>query len=256
MRIKYFFFITVIMVAGAVEPAGAGVAQSEALFYEGNALYQEGRYREAAARYEEIREQGEESGSLYFRQGAYGKAMLNYERSRHFIPHDSDLKANQAYLSERLNLPSRQLPGGLIGRMNEWVWAPFSLNGRTIALSVLYILGLVMVFTRLFFKRVAAKRWFLAANLTAALLFVSCAGALARELAYINRAAVVISREVPARFEPQDEATVHFTLTEGMLVEVRREQGNWLKIRRGDGKSGWVDAKGVESVFRYLDKGQ
>ncbi|MCG8429737.1 MAG: tetratricopeptide repeat protein, partial [Candidatus Omnitrophica bacterium] len=148
MRIKYFFFITIIMVAGAAEPAGAGAAQSETLFYEGNALYQEGRYREAAARYEQIREQGEENGSLYFnlgnvyfRQGAYGKAMLNYERSRHFIPHDSDLKANQAYLSERLNLPSRQLPGAVMGRMNERVWAPFSLNGRTVALSVLYILG-------------------------------------------------------------------------------------------------------------------
>ena len=42
------------------------------------------------------------------------------------------------------------------------------------------------------------------------------------------------------RFEPNDDATVHFRLHEGAAIQVTRSQEDWHQVRRYDGKMGWL----------------
>ena len=64
--------------------------------------------------YEAIIREGAENGVIYFniansyfKSGELGKAILNYERAKRFIPRDSDLKFNENYaLSEAGSLES------------------------------------------------------------------------------------------------------------------------------------------------------
>ncbi len=49
-------------------------------------------------------------------------------------------------------------------------------------------------------------------------------------------------------FEPFKRATTHFTIYEGMKVETILEKDDWKKIRRIDGKMGWVESAALEAI--------
>ena len=103
-------FLLVLLVlpsrAGAEENPGR-VINPQALFYQANSLYEEGRYEEAAAAYRQLLDHGDDSGSLsfilgntYFRMGRTGWAVLYYEKAKRLIPRDADLRANLGYALE------------------------------------------------------------------------------------------------------------------------------------------------------------
>ena len=62
-----------------------------------------------------------------------------------------------------------------------------------------------------------------------------------------NNLAVVI-RSGESKFEPTQEATTHFELNEGTRVHVLKKEGGWAKIKRGDGKLGWVPVEFVDKI--------
>ena len=94
--------------------AGAGRCQlttDEALskFVAAGMAYKDGRYDAAISLYTEILQGGRVSGPLYynfgnsyFKKGQLGKAALNYERAKKFIPRDSDLKFNWQYIQSQI----------------------------------------------------------------------------------------------------------------------------------------------------------
>jgi SH3-like domain-containing protein len=63
-----------------------------------------------------------------------------------------------------------------------------------------------------------------------------------------NKDMAVVVERVDSTFEPLKESTIHFRLSEGTKVKVLEEQQGWLKIRRGDGKVGWLPVEFVESI--------
>ena len=77
----------------------------------------------------------------------------------------------------------------------------------------------------------------------AGILLIVFAGAFAEleiKKACIGNEAVVVAKTADARFGPLAEATTHFTLYEGTKVRILSSQGAWKKIRRADGKTGWI----------------
>jgi SH3-like domain-containing protein len=57
---------------------------------------------------------------------------------------------------------------------------------------------------------------------------------------------VVIARSSGAKFEPFDSATTFFTLNEGEVVSEVASREGWIKIKRIDGKQGWIKRSAVE----------
>jgi hypothetical protein len=58
---------------------------------------------------------------------------------------------------------------------------------------------------------------------------------------------VVVEAGQSARFAPLDDASVHFSLPAGSIVEAVEFQGPWLKLRLS-GKEGWVPRSIVAPV--------
>jgi hypothetical protein len=56
----------------------------------------------------------------------------------------------------------------------------------------------------------------------------------------------------PVKFEPRDEATTYFDLSEGNQVKVLRTEGVWAKIKRLDGKEGWVLKDNIERIENHV----
>lgn len=235
-------------------------AQKEALngtlelFVQANLAYKEAKYDEAILGYEGILAKGVENGNVYynlgnsyFKKGALGKALLNYERARFFMPNDSDLRANYEYVLSLSDLAFDRSGGFWITRLIDKLFSGANCNFIAFMLSACYYLLVLIVILWLLFPPRARLYKLLAAPIF--VIFILAMIAFNRKLDYFNNSAVVISKEVEVKFGPLQDATNFFNLSEGSKVRTLEQTFDWVKIRRFDGKVGWVVKSKVERLF-------
>ena len=220
---------------------------ADKLFYDGNLAYKSGKYAQAVADYEAVRAAGLESGPFYynlgnsyFKAGQIGKAVLNYERARLFIPADSDLKANLNYALGVLDIVR---PVSIVDKAMELFFGALSVNAMALFLSALFLLILIMLKVRLFVP--AEKKVASAAALVLFVVFAAGGVYFYQKVVYLNYGGVVVAHKAQIKFEPQDNATNYFELGEGSTVTVVEEVPGWYKVKRFDGKLGWVNSRSV-----------
>jgi len=181
-----------------------------------------------------------------------GNAILFYERTRRLMPRDGDLASNYAYALSFVKEPVSPVQGmWLLRQLHSWV-SYFTVDEVTSMLIVLYLLIISVLTVRL---------W-VAIDLKIMIGMLAVAGTLAavfsvsivQTVQTYGREAVVVAEEVPAKFEPFDQATTHFTVYEGMKVTVEQSKGEWDKIERVDGKQGWIHHESVEPLTHTVQK--
>lgn len=236
---------------GCAAAAGSGlISDAEVLskFAAATAAYKAQNYDKAVEAYEEILRGGRESGALYynlgnsyFKKGNLGKAVLNYERARRLIPRDGDLDFNLEYARQLVEQrirnvgPDVALSAQVGQRIRDWTdrelaWA---LCGLALLLACAHV-------SSLFGRWPQRSRRGALGSLC--VLWLICAGGFAVKIeAETDLAVAVVSGE--AKFEPREDATTHFWVTEGARAKVLRVEDAWAKIRRDDGKAGWVPEK-------------
>ena len=72
-----------------------------------------------------------------------------------------------------------------------------------------------------------------------------------RKINRLKDDAIVISRIRDARYEPIEDADVHFPLYEGMKVSLLCSDAGWTKVKRSDRKIGWVQSDAVERIVNW-----
>jgi len=251
--------LTLALAVAALVAVGAGLvlAQDDAasapqtIFFKANTHYHDGAYDQAAREYERLLASGFESGNLlfnlgnsYFKLGDLGRAIANYERAARFMPADPDLIANLAY--------ARSLTGAEACEVPVWRRAAFPLRGRMSTSSLVWVVSALwtLTFVALMVYRLVSQArsiLYVAAGLAALTLIsgISLADQLVAD-EWPRQAVVIGVKEQPARFEPAEDGTVHFSLREGSKVEVTEERQGWLQVSRCDGRRGWVPASALE----------
>ena len=81
-----------------------------------------------------------------------------------------------------------------------------------------------------------------------AAVFFMCVLIFKARIIDINTEAIVMNNRVSAAFEPTEGATVHFHLYEGDKVRIVSQRGQWDKIQRKDGKTGWVRREKISKI--------
>ena len=237
--------LTVAMVL-ACGLAGAGVSDD---FKSANALYDAGKFADAAAAYEKIEPKTAPAyfnlGNALFRQEKYGLALLNYERARRLVPRDPDILANLKFAQQHLAVDELNTPPTAFRRFAQSVvasrtsdeWSRYEL--AALWLTVLAVAGAI------WWPRVR----------TGMILFAVVAGLTAAATASVlmlqaRRApvAIVVTGRADTRFAPATDATVHFQLPEGAKVAIREDRGAWVYAERADGQAGWVKADAIERI--------
>ena len=241
--------IVVLLLVGSSPLVWATTQISAAKFVKANFDYKNGRYDEAIKSYEEILAGGRASGALYynlgnayFQKNALGKAILNYERARRLIPRDPDRRANHQYALSLVKNPSD--PGkrswqNILDRSFDL----FTLD--ELALSLLVLIMMTGSLHLLFLYLRWTNRFRL---LIFPLLIALIAGSGFFGKMKSQEGLAVTVAETPAKFEPRQEATIHFDLPEGNQVKVLKTDGVWVKIERPDGKEGWVPRETVAKI--------
>jgi len=223
------------------------------LFAAGNGCYESGDYAGAINEYRKIIDSGYESanvyynlGNAYFRSKETAKAIANYERAERLDPDDSDLVANRKFVQMSVGIPPSSA-GGI------WGWMPLkkyrdnlTLDEIIIAASVSYAIALIVLAMGIC-SRHRIKHFVIPVILLFAFssfnIFV-----VVNKASESGSQAVVLNPDVESYYGPFDSATVFFKLREGMIVKVMSRKEGWCKVRRSDGKSGWVRAEDIESI--------
>ncbi|MFA6357953.1 MAG: tetratricopeptide repeat protein [Candidatus Omnitrophota bacterium] len=248
MKIKSLTSLLVLFIVLSFHSVFAQEAAPNAqgsLFYQANAYYREGKYNVAIKDYKKLIDSGLESGNLYynlgnsyFKQGQLGLALLNYERAKFFIPQDSDLRSNFEYTLHTLNLEPQSF-GSRAQRLVYKLFEAMTLDFLTVFLSIVYVILILFFILNLFSSGI--KKVFGVAVSILLTLFILSAVALDGRINYLNKSAIVVSKEADVKFEPFAGATTYFKLNEGSRVEVTDKAESWYKLKRFDGKTGWVD---------------
>lgn len=246
-----------LVLASLAAPASAADStppSPQTTFFHANALYKDAQYNAAAREYEELLHSGLESGPVYFNLGnAYfkagerGKAILNYERARRFMPRDPDLEANLAYARSLTGADAcvpvfwQRLVFPLADRMNSsrLVWVA----------SIVYTLMLLTLAGYWLWPR--RPRWLVYVTTSLGVLLIVAVTSLGRQVLandWQDRAVVVSAGGTSARFEPADNGTVHFVLKEGTSVRILDTRQGWLQVARCDGRRGWIPKTTVEAL--------
>lgn len=244
------FNIVVFTDAGFAQQGEAG--DPAYIFYKGNTFYEEGKYDEAIGEFLKLLEQGMESGNLYynignsyFKKGELGRAILNYERARRLIPRDSDLKSNYGFARSQMEYNASEKSAPWFKRVFH-IFDMLSINEMTVLLSALFTAVVIFLIIRLFLP--AARKFSVIFLLVSMIFVLLISVSLFYRITLLDKEAVVITESLEAGFEPIDNSTVHFTLYEGMKIQIVQSKKEWVKIKRPDGKVGWVMGRDVEKI--------
>ncbi len=245
--------IVILVLSIQADPVRADMGNDpKYVFYKGNTLYEGGKYEEAIKEYSGLLEQGLESGNVYFnlgnsyfKKGDIGKAVLHYERAKRLIPRDSDLKSNYELALAQVRYNLSESPQQWFEKILPALYI-LTINEITVLLSVILTLVALFLTVRLFVTFSRNISLIILILSIVVLIFLACS--LFNRISLLEREAIVITKSSEVRFEPVKNATVHFTLYEGMKVYLFQSKKDWNKIKRADGKVGWIRSKEMENI--------
>ncbi len=226
------------------------VVLAESNFERGNALFEAGKFAEAAQAYEQSIQEGVSGANVYFnlgnanlRAGEKGRAVLNYERALALRPGHPEAAANLAFLQRSLSLP---VPAPTAWhQFGEWMGVDAMAVVTAIGIWIL-LAGLVALLGP---WRRPALGW--------SLLVVGAVPFAAGGLMLLGmhggprdpaRAIVVSDEPAKAHYAPADNSRDVQVLPAGSEVRLLQDRGNWIYVEVAGGVRGWMAAGLVDTV--------
>lgn len=201
--------------------------------------YDAGEFDQALALYRGLRREGVSAaldyniGNTLMRMGRSEEALAHYRRARWLAPGDPDVRANLSMAAEQTGarIPALPAPRRLSGFLEAREWQALLIAGC-------WLLAAAGLGRRWLPALRQASAWILPA--LGLLTLLAGAGVYGSRPGPMLREAVLRGETVTARFEPLADATEHFSLPGGSVVEVADRVRTWVKIE-ADGKRGWVE---------------
>lgn len=229
--------------------------QARTLFYRGNAYYKDGDFQGAITHYQEALAAGYESGALYynlgnayFKNGSLGKAILNYSRAKRLMPRDADLTSNLTFARSLIKGEVTAGQRKFFSRMFFALAGLFSLNTITLYCCLMYLLLSAVTIFLILAPRLRKVLSCSTAVLLALLLVLLFMFYTQYNTIVARKEAIIIAEACDSKFEPFSGATTFFTLYEGQKVTMMAWEQEWVKIKRPDGKQGWIKAADIEPI--------
>ncbi|MDD5504325.1 MAG: BatD family protein [Candidatus Omnitrophica bacterium] len=254
MNAKYIL-ITFFLLSLSACACAADFTEERKLYVKSNVDYARGDYEKAVSGYKEILNKGLESGALYYNLGnAYfknndlGRAIANYLLALKLMPRDHDLMSNIEYARSLVKNNIRPPHRGPLMNQVFRLSSKLTLDAAAYIFIFLYYLFALAVLALVFKTR--GKRFLICLVWASGVLLTIFSFVFYCNLKqnYLDKKAVVVNQGLEARFEPFDTATVYFLLDTGQEVSIVDHGQGWIRVKRPDGRQGWVKKDGIEKV--------
>jgi tetratricopeptide (TPR) repeat protein len=224
-------------------------ADPAAAFDQANRLYEEGKFRDAAAAYGGLISSGASSAPLYFnlgnaqfKAGHIGEAIVAFRKAGQLAPRDPDIRANLQFARRQVTGPT--LKSGWIERntgtltVNEWT-----------LLAVVPVWAWLLLLIAGQMKPAWKPSLRSTTTICAAVSLLACA-ALAWVLQHrmTDHTVVVVARNTVARFGPFEESPNAFVADDGAELALSDSKDGWFQVTDGGKSTGWVRTNAVSSL--------
>ena len=253
-----YAMLAALLCAALLLPSRAATAAGqEVAFDAANKCFEEGKYAEAAAAYERLLAEGQQTpavyfnlGNSYYRLGRIAPAILAYERALRLQPNDPDIKHNLSLVNLKTSDRIEPLPNlffiewlrslSVIVPLRTTIWL-FAAAWALLfgGLAALYLLGWS---SGLRFARMLALGAFIALIPLTVLMVSQAADSRSRE------DAILTAGVVTAKTSPDTQSVDAFVVHEGLKVRLSDSVAGWVKIVLADGKVGWIRAADCERI--------
>lgn len=230
-------------------------AQDPVLFTEGNKLYEQKKYAEAAAKYQQLIDSGYQVADLYYNAGnAYykssqtGMAVYSFEKALSLKPGDEQIEQNLFLANQQVGNNLETLP--LLFFEKWWLqlqvlhtsagWA----TGSIVFCWILAALAIVYFFMPGLKRPVF--RW---GMLVAGILFI-CYFSMAiwmQNKAY-NSGSAIVMRTAKVKAAPDEGSKDLFDVKEGIKIKVLDSTKDFSKVQLSDGKTGWIAVTDIRNL--------
>lgn len=249
MNKTFFYFLLVLTSLSANNDINQ-------IFIEGNNHFINQKYDNAIKKYEMIINTGYQSselyynlGNAYFRNNNLGHSIWSYLKSLKLNPRYKDAAYNLLIARSRI-MDQIKMPKTLFF-IDEYrkLKANFTLNELILVTGIFFFsFSLITFLLKLQFLK---SSFVYLCNKT--LLISLIISSLVAIDVYINRKnesrGVVISQKIDAYSGPgYTQNIIIFRLNEGMIVEIKKINNDWLEIVLADGKKGWVSIDSVRII--------
>lgn len=246
-------FISVFILLMAVCSKLIAAELTTTAFYSANKAYEQEDYDKAIQEYKKIADSGYESanlyynlGNCYYKRGNYPQSILYYERAARLNPRDPDLRSNYEYVLSFINISYQPPAHVFILSWIKKIFGVWDINGLAVFFFTINILIFLLLALRLFFAPL--KRYSPYLFVILGLVFLAGVYDFTIRLNRLGREAVIVSETADIKFEPNTAATTYFTIHGGEKVIVIVSKEDWVKVRRLDGKTGWVKKEELEVI--------
>jgi len=252
MPIKSFHRIWIFLLALVlVPPLMANGADSEQprAFLGGIEAYGQANYQAAIDEFLKLTEAGVRNGRLFYNLGnAYlknkdlGRAILWYERAKHLIPSDPDLKFNLHYARSLVKDEKGSIESPMVRVIFFWqdILSRNVLQRMALVANAMFWLSLgVMLFRK---SRILKSFSILALILT---LLVTPTVLFQFYGDWFIRRGIVLPAELSVHAGRNEQATELFNLHAGTKVTIQDEKDGYFRIFYDQGKIGWVEAEKI-----------
>ena len=250
--------LALVGVAHAASPEALLGASQDATFHRGNEAYLKGDYKAAVLAYEQVAALGIVSedlyynlGNAYYKEGALGPAIYNYERALDVDPSGPGAGDARYNLDAAREAVRKKSEDRLVGAESVPFWIRAVAPNSTSALSWTFVVVYTLLFALLVTLRFV-QPGFLRASLWVLLAFwivgTLAVGALLGGRLYLAtrvERAVVLPDTLAVHEGPDANYQTTFTVHAGLLVRITEHDQDWARVRLQNGLEGWVPVSSV-----------
>ena len=241
-----------LLLALLIASTSVHAADLAGAFDTANKMYEQRKFQEAAAKYEELTRTGAAGpimffnlGNAWYKAGQLGRAIAAYREAQRLAPRDPNVRFNLQFVRKQVT-GSELAPGPA---WQQWLMN-LTLDEWTIAATV--ALWLLFILLALGEVRASLRATLRVWTVTAGVAFVTFASLLGAAVYYQQKmdAAVVVVPNTVVRYGPLEESQVFYQLRDGSELHVldekkTAENQSWLMVQDAARRTGWLKRQEV-----------
>lgn len=229
----------------------------DSLIVTANNAYDQGLYDSALNTYNQVINNGIESGEMYYNMGnAYYKnndvasAILYYEKAKKLLPNDEDILYNLNIANSMIVDKIEKVPELFYYRWWNFFYNALGADAWTIFALVSF--SFLIVTIGLFI--ISRKRQYRKLSFYIGMLFLVitiATFALASQKYYYNiehKEAIVFTSSITVKSSPTLNAVDLFVIHEGTKVKIIDKIDNWAEIKIQNGSVGWLPEESLKEI--------